>query len=451
MRSVEFQPTTPSPTSRWLGLVARFAMVLALSLLLGGWTWYWQIGGESEEGIGGTHDVWFGKGWTEEENALRDLNFSHQIHVEGEELECSTCHAGAEEEARAGMPEMSVCEECHDEVDDSSEEKSGCLMCHIIQNLPPECTDEECPEDALPDIETQIGPQPYSNLRYSDGEESHGFSHQTHFDKGIECEQCHDGIAGQEVMPMATGQYMPKPQRCFDCHGRTLGNFTHKRHADKEVPCADCHGDSVVDEVKELPADATTPEGGPNSVPGTCAACHKPVSSSCETCHVSGTYDQKVEPDTHRAGWLRFHGTAARLNLEGQHGKDCATCHAQQTCAECHNTRPPQDHTNFWRTRGHGLMAAGDRERCITCHRQDFCEACHNETAPRTHIGTWATGKHCPWCHLESGFSTTNDNCRACHRAIKHTTAPHPINTANCFGSGCHSPSSGIAPLSMRR
>lgn len=134
------------------------------------------------------------------------------------------------------------------------------------------------------------------------------------------------------------------------------------------------------------------------------------------------------KPESHRGDWLRYHGTFVPLNVNeaGQRGGACYACHDRNDCIECHSTRPPRDHTNFWRTRGHGLEAASNRERCLQCHRQDYCVRCHNETAPRTHVGNWLS-RHCSWCHFGPGLAPA-DNCVVCHRVAPHTSAPHPVN-----------------------
>lgn len=132
-------------------------------------------------------------------------------------------------------------------------------------------------------------------------------------------------------------------------------------------------------------------------------------------------------PDTHKGDWIRFHGSFVDLNRNevGQHGTACYVCHDRNDCIECHSSSPPRDHTNFWRMRGHGLEAAGNRERCLRCHRQDYCVRCHNETAPRTHTGNWEQ-RHCTWCHFDGGLIPA-DNCVVCHRTAPHTSAPHIV------------------------
>lgn len=143
------------------------------------------------------------------------------------------------------------------------------------------------------------------------------------------------------------------------------------------------------------------------------------------------------KPDTHRGNWLQYHGTFVPLNVNeaGQRGTGCLACHDRNDCVECHNTRPPRDHTNFWRTRSHGLAAGADRARCRQCHRQDYCVRCHNETAPRTHTGSWLS-RHCSWCHFGTGLIPA-DNCVVCHRVAPHTSAPHGVNPASDC-SLCH-------------
>ena len=123
-------------------------------------------------------------------------------------------------------------------------------------------------------------------------------------------------------------------------------------------------------------------------------------------------------PDSHKGGWIEFHGASAGLDLSAGE-QSCLTCHGRNDCISCHNTRPPRDHTNTWRTLSHGFMAEGNRERCFTCHRQDFCVRCHNETPPRSHTGGWvAPGRHsmgrlCTDCHGSGRLPV--DSCGVCH------------------------------------
>jgi hypothetical protein len=123
-------------------------------------------------------------------------------------------------------------------------------------------------------------------------------------------------------------------------------------------------------------------------------------------------------PDSHKGNWIEYHGASAGLNLSAGESS-CLTCHERNDCIACHNTRPPRDHTNTWRTLSHGFMAEGNRERCFTCHRQDFCVRCHNETAPRSHTAGWLSparhsmGRPCTDCHGSGRLPA--DACGVCH------------------------------------
>jgi hypothetical protein len=124
-------------------------------------------------------------------------------------------------------------------------------------------------------------------------------------------------------------------------------------------------------------------------------------------------------PDSHKGGWVDSHGIQAQVQMNdpGQSGTICLTCHEKNDCIACHATRPPRDHTNYWRTTGHGITASVNRERCMICHRQDYCVRCHNETAPRSHTAGWVN-RHCQWCHLSGGAPA--GSCGVCHKRSPH-------------------------------
>ncbi len=132
------------------------------------------------------------------------------------------------------------------------------------------------------------------------------------------------------------------------------------------------------------------------------------------------------KPKSHQGGWVNSHGIEAQVqsNEAGQTGSTCLTCHTKNDCIDCHTTRPPRDHTNYWRTTGHGMTASVNRERCLYCHRQDYCVRCHNETAPRSHTGNWLQ-RHCQFCHFASA-TTPGGSCGVCHKVVPHGFVPVP-------------------------
>ena len=154
-------------------------------------------------------------------------------------------------------------------------------------------------------------------------------------------------------------------------------NFDHNAH--KTQDCDTCHAGikkSSRASQSHLPQMAF------------CMSCHNSVTapSECQVCHPSMPvpYDRPEQlarlAFPHPVGWERTHGNMAR-----QTGEDCQLCHEQQTCENCHQTRPPEDHAGIsWNNSLHGRKALMDRERCAACHTQVTCERCHS-VAPPSH------------------------------------------------------------------
>lgn len=291
-------------------------------------------------------------------------------------------------------------------------------------------------------------------LSFRDGPKS--FNHRTHAEKRITCDACHYGY---ESGPVAA---MPTFGVCFACHGpsrhrepypyeaemQTHGvedlflarkrfydlKFSHAMHAQKNVRCEECH--------TELDADVGVSTSHGTDVE-TCQTCHRQqaVSSSCEVCHKAMRKDTRP-PSHHDGAWMRTHGRSVAGGWELGHKQSCGLCHSQGYCDSCHQVEKPQDHSEFFRLRGHGFQVGIERERCTTCHQENFCVRCHQETAPRSHfMASWggATSNHCLRCHEPIGDS----RCSVCHKAApSHLGAtpipgpPHPIARSDCYR--CH-------------
>ena len=391
---------------------------------------------------------WIGKGWQEGSMERRDINQSHFKHIQEADLECVECHTGATTQAKAGMPNMETCADCHEEeTNDETDEKKTCLKCHTFATPNKNCTINHCSEEDLPEMASNMGPKPYKNIKYPSKDDNSGFSHLTHFKNKVACKKCHGNIAFEGQIPFPSGKYMPKPDRCFACHAKNLGGFSHKVHTEMKVDCLECHTGIDQDNDPNFERGGKyRPSGDPNSAPvKPCRKCHIAVAFQpsgdldCKKCHVPNTFDQKIKPDFHEGNWLQLHGRGGRVEFreEGVHGKDCFTCHKKMDCIKCHNTQKPKDHINTWRNRGHGFMAGGNMDRCITCHRQDFCIRCHNETAPRSHTVTWRK-RHCTTsgCHLDVSTYKPEANCSVCHRVALHVSAPHILKIEDCHS--CH-------------
>ena len=115
----------------------------------------------------------------------------------------------------------------------------------------------------------------------------------------------------------------------------------------------------------------------------------------------------------------------------------CAFCHVEPAfCDNCHKDQKPRDHTNLFRIKTHGLLAAVDRTRCQVCHETDFCVRCHENTAPRSHRAGWSgkRSRHCLNCHFPI---SREPSCATCHfQNPPHDTAP-PQPPSHLPGLNC--------------
>lgn len=302
------------------------------------------------------------------------------------------------------------------------------------------------------------------------------FNHKFHLSRGVTCLDCHEGADKADKAPM------PTIESCADCHEEIDEKkpaekkatafvdpatkkakwhwftkqsdevkFSHAAHAKKKVECVECHK-AVEESTRTGPELALTMD--------TCTTCHtaKKASNACDTCHTQIGLDRP--PPSHDKLWNVRHGQAVRRGGVPQSRlEDCAMCHTEQTCIECHRREAPRDHTQFWRANaGHGLAAALDRQRCQACHTTDACVECHTTNPPRNHRGSWGAprSRHCLGCH-EKPAAAGGEGCFTCHDGTpSHLKAPakpkghraddqcllchdrlrHPVNDQNC--NECH-------------
>lgn len=288
------------------------------------------------------------------------------------------------------------------------------------------------------------------------GEARYAFSHARHVtDEGLSCEDCHlpseDG--GLPSMPVL-GQCnlchaeidAEKPEdrriaQLFDGNkmkvarrGAVGGDvlFPHGKHTDSGLDCGVCHVGM------EANADVL---GLPRANMASCTSCHeeRKASNDCATCHQ--VLRQDVAPTSHDTRWLRFHGDTVCAGVE-RTADDCSMCHQESACTSCHLSMQPQDHTDYWRLRGHGISASLDRASCATCHRDDSCVRCHSESRPMNHSGSWGSplNRHCTNCHMP----VESEGCSTCHQGTpSHSLAtPKPpdhsagMNCRMCHGAG---------------
>jgi hypothetical protein len=275
------------------------------------------------------------------------------------------------------------------------------------------------------------------------GEKLSDFPHATHVDdQGLACDRCHPTPAG------AAFPGFPARELCADCHDDELVapffarpwaraglqdeevTFDHARHVaaapagDADDRCLACHRD-----VAESDAILSTMRMSMDA----CVECHKrraPQTLECDACHREWRRDSK--PPSHRDGWLERHGDVWRADLGAATADRCALCHEHGSCDDCHASMRPRSHTQYWRGRGHGLVAGMDRSRCEVCHRRDTCDRCHSSTRPQNHTASFGApqNRHCYACHMPVDLG---ERCGVCHlNAPSHALSdPMPSDAAH--------------------
>ena len=299
---------------------------------------------------------------------------------------------------------------------------------------------------------------------------SHPFEHRAHSLKGINCVECHRGVAVAD----STGPlHFPSDADCRRCHAKP-----HDERA-----CGGCHGETYVREGVELARDHLRFEHRKHmaATRGDCVRCHIEVTQQaaqsilpkmascfgchehqdqwglrdCDRCHVALANEGTMPDDhlVHDSDFVREHGVRAASARDL-----CASCHSERSCAACHggDTVPALPASlAFDEPRLSGLHRAGFRSRhaeearadpglCVTCHSEASCVDCHaaqgvaaGPAARSPHPPGWIAsgpggGEHgvqaridpvsCAGCHGGAGEQL----CVGCHRVGGPGGNPHP-------------------------
>lgn len=206
---------------------------------------------------------------------------------------------------------------------------------------------------------------------------------------------------------------------CLQCHDPnrkpTAGYgilIDHPAHARRNKSCISCHVRT---------AHPRETRGVALSLMGQCFTCHgdpaKPKASTrCGLCHPS---DYQLRPQSHSsAEWKRGHG-----RIYAADPKQCAMCHKQRFCDDCHGLRMP--HPRDWAQQGkvgHAQFASRDRSTCAKCHEEkpDLCSMCHHKGYDPSK-GSWVKQ------HFQVVQQKGASFCLDCHG---------PVYCARCHVSG---------------
>lgn len=309
-------------------------------------------------------------------DASRGFGFSHRVHVEGEGLDCESCHASVEGSDLPALPAQAACNLCHAELDSEKEPERR------VETLFADGAFRATHAGAL-----------------ATGARSElVFSHARHTAAEVECGACHAGIETNERVGELARVDMAA---CSACHAeRGVAN-----------QCSTCHTRLAPDvapgshEGNWLRAHGSCVRARSEATADRCDLCH--TESSCSACHL------EQAPESHTGHWrLRGHGIVASMDRAS-----CATCHQSDSCDSCHSTVAPSSHTSTW-------GAPLDRH-CTSCHfplRDEGCRTCHVGT-PSHALATpkppdHSAGMNCRMCHGNGQplpHVDNGDDCNFCH------------------------------------
>ena len=307
------------------------------------------------------------------------------------------------------------------------------------------------------------------------------FDHEVHKDLFPSCLSCHAGITSATA-PTDAGVW-PAASACATCHDGTVEDrvdweppppprtnlrFTHPGHArelaeeraDSTARCQACHAEAGADRMAVKLAVADN-----------CVSCHRldgphldVPDRECTTCHVPLAQAARLTAED-VAGFPRpasherddfveaAHARLARAG-PGPVAASCATCHAQNFCAECHvnapevaairalapdpriaargdSVEPPTSHREPDFIEKHGRLAADGARRCVTCHTQESCLVCHVGT-PRVASALFASGPG------RSPGAVTERRRPASHGADFSATHAAPASASPATCAACH-------------
>jgi hypothetical protein len=216
-----------------------------------------------------------------------------------------------------------------------------------------------------------------------------------------------------------------------------------------------------------------------------CTTCHLPGATSivpdksvCLDCH-----EQDI-PDATRLGATKTHGPVWALNHRSEAklgaGLDCAACHQQDFCLECHKSGFADEqgffgnnminvHTSDFHV-SHPIAARTNPQLCSSCHEPSFCSDCHTDfragrASGPSHRRTFNLGLNGNFETIHAGMTIDHANssfCDQCH--LQGSVAPsfhdwsqgharearkNLVTCQACHPSGdvcltCHSAASGI-------
>jgi hypothetical protein len=348
------------------------------------------------------------------------LTFSHARHL-AKKIACDFCHEKAPGSHRSSdnlLPTEEVCSTCHPierehpERDDKN--AMGCLRCH---------------PGFVAGVAVARAVIPTPNLK---------FDHAVHVDKGVPCLRCHDKV---DKLELATRAQLPSMPLCLGCHDSRKGGLhgpsrcatCHLMKPDNTLEQQLPSGTLMPSGVLRGDAHTLDFRTHHNVVAANdekyCANCHR--QDFCLNCH-----NGVIKPlDFHGNDYVSKHAIEARKNEPR-----CDSCHRLQSfCLGCHERLGIVDratgssafgpgsgrqfHPSGWADpvagpNHHKWQAERNIKQCASCHRQETCLECHatNGSAAGSAGKMWVNPHPPDWRGSTRCQSLADRNVRVCLR-----------------------------------
>lgn len=125
---------------------------------------------------------------------VQPLVYNHKIHIEEAELECSDCHIYVEKMARASIPNIEICSDCHGDEPISDSPQELILLKYIEEG-------KKIPWQRIYRVPDHVY-----------------FSHRRHIVLGeLDCSECHGNVA-ELTEPASFPLLKVSMGRCLKCH-----------------------------------------------------------------------------------------------------------------------------------------------------------------------------------------------------------------------------------------
>ena len=143
-------------------------------------------------------------GWAQKDG--QPIRYKHSVHITDAGLECIDCHLNVENQARASIPNIEICGDCHDD-----------LEAEIVE------------ERKVAEYVTKSVQIPWQQIH--NVPDYAYFSHRRHVKLAqIECITCH-GYVAQMDQPFVKPYQDIKMKWCMDCHEqRAVSNDCYACH-----------------------------------------------------------------------------------------------------------------------------------------------------------------------------------------------------------------------------